>query len=212
MNIRVILFFFLTFFSSHLIEAQESMPKKAYNDLLQGNKRAVEDKSIHKDYLAESKLIQLAQGQEPKAIIVTCSDSRAVPEIFFDQGLGDLFVIRVAGNVIAALELESIKYAATILKAPLVVVLGHQNCGAVEAVLKEKSQIIPMITKKIKSAFSYGKIQKSDTLKKATEANVSYVVEEIKKQEFIKSLMDKDLIDVKGAYFEITSGKVSFFQ
>jgi carbonic anhydrase len=191
------------------IEGLEKFPsQKVIEELMSGNQRALDNNTIHKNYLEESRLIGLSKGQLPKAIIVTCSDSRVPPEIIFDQGLGDLFVVRIAGNVVADVELESIKYAAFHLKAPLILVLGHENCGAVNAVLKDNIQDIPVIAKKIKNAFTFGKVNKKDSLKKATEVNVSYVVKEILNADFIKTLKSKNYIDVKGAYFQISNGKV----
>jgi carbonic anhydrase len=187
---------------------EKSPPQTVLEELMLGNQRALDNNTLHKNYLEESRLIGLSKGQLPKAIIVTCSDSRVPPEIIFDQGLGDLFVVRVAGNVVAEVELESIKYAAFHLKAPLVLVLGHENCGAVDAVLKDNFQDIPVIAKKIKNAFAFGSVGKKDSLKKATEVNVSYVVKEVLNADFIKTLKSENKVDVKGAYFQISNGKV----
>ncbi|EIM78432.1 carbonic anhydrase [Nitritalea halalkaliphila LW7] len=100
--------------------------------LLEGNKRFSEDHPIHPDQTLE-KLRALSQGQHPIAAIVSCSDSRVPPELLFDQGLGDLFVIRNAGNIVSDYEIGSVEYAIEHLEVPLVIVLGHTQCGAIGA-------------------------------------------------------------------------------
>ena len=112
-------------------------PQAALDDLKAGNQRFANDE------LSEAKLgwkrrIQLPQAQHPMSVVLTCSDSRAAPEIIFDQGLGEIFVVRVAGNVGGPEVYASIEYAVAELKAPLVVVLGHSQCGAVATALKAK--------------------------------------------------------------------------
>lgn len=114
--------------------AQGLDAKGALERLLQGNQRFSNDlmTKTHKD---SDRRIEVAKGQHPIAIVVCCSDSRVPPEQIFDVGLGDIFVIRVAGNVVDAIELGSIEYAAAHLHVPLVVVLGHERCGAVTAAI-----------------------------------------------------------------------------
>jgi carbonic anhydrase len=96
-----------------------------------GNRRFVEGRPIHKDFASRRR--ELVSGQHPPVIVISCSDSRVPPEIIFDQGLGDLFVIRTAGNVADPIALGSIEYAAEHLHSPVLVVLGHESCGAVTA-------------------------------------------------------------------------------
>ncbi len=114
-------------------------PKEALKRLKEGNARFVADMPKEAE-LGSKKRIELAQGQKPIAVILTCADSRAAPEIVFDKGLGVLFVIRVAGNVTGPEVYASIEYALAELKTPLIVVLGHTSCGAVAAALKGKEQ------------------------------------------------------------------------
>ena len=114
--------------------AQGLDAKHALERLLEGNQRFIGDLTIkgHKD---SERRVEVAKGQHPIAIVVCCSDSRVPPEQVFDVGLGDIFVIRVAGNVVDAIELGSIEYAAAHLHVPLVVVMGHERCGAVTAAI-----------------------------------------------------------------------------
>ncbi|MBL9164442.1 MAG: carbonic anhydrase [Planctomycetaceae bacterium] len=112
-------------------------PQQALDDLKAGNLRFADD-GLREAKLGSKRRIQLAQGQHPMSVVLTCSDSRAAPEIIFDQGLGEIFVVRVAGNVGGPEVYASIEYAVAELKAPLVVVLGHTHCGAVATALKAK--------------------------------------------------------------------------
>ena len=122
--------------------------------LIEGNARFISGKTLSKDLSSTRRIDLMKNGQHPFAVIVSCSDSRVPPELLLDQALGDLFVIRVAGNVITPVELGSVEYAVEHLKAPLVVVLGHEGCGAVTAAVQggEIPGSISAITDKIKPA------------------------------------------------------------
>src|SRR5512135_449398 len=105
--------------------------------LMDGNKRYVEGTPINKD-LGDTKRKEILKGQHPFATVITCSDSRVPPEHIFDQGLGDIFVVRVAGNVVDSIALGSIEYGTEHVQTPLLVLLGHSDCGAVKATLGAK--------------------------------------------------------------------------
>lgn len=128
--------FYSFFFISPLLFCLS--PQEALKKLQEGNERFVSDKSLRCLTDKEDRRKALVNNQKPFAIILGCSDSRVAPEILFDQGLGDLFIIRVAGNVLGSSEIDSITYAVKALLCPLIVVLGHENCGAVEAVWQKK--------------------------------------------------------------------------
>src|SRR5256714_9894906 len=115
-----------------MISASEALDR-----LLEGNRRFVSDVRGSAALVTQTRRSELAEGQEPFAIILGCSDSRVPAEIVFDQGLGDLFVIRVAGNIVASSQIGSVEFAAERFGTPLVVVLGHSRCGAVLATLEE---------------------------------------------------------------------------
>jgi carbonic anhydrase len=106
--------------------------------LVAGNQRFLEEKTIH-PHQNKNSVLKNQNGQHPFAVIVTCSDSRVAPEILFDQGIGDLFVIRNAGNLISDIDMGSIEYAVEHLDAKLVVVLGHTECGAIKAYVGDKN-------------------------------------------------------------------------
>src|SRR5688572_24995916 len=118
-----------------MIAAYEALAR-----LREGNRRFVSDARNGSTSATHSRRQALTAGQEPFAIILGCSDSRAPVEIVFDQGLGDLFVIRVAGNIVASSQIDSVEFAAQISGCRLVVVLGHSRCGAIAATIEELSR------------------------------------------------------------------------
>jgi carbonic anhydrase len=180
----------------------------AIQRLLQGNERYVKDEL---EYPNQSMIRREAviNTQKPFAVIVGCSDSRVPPEIIFDQGLGDLFIIRVAGNVIGPIELDSIEYAALCLEASVVLVLGHESCGAVSAVVNNQAQVIPSIAKLIKPAVEIAKRDKGDLLENAIKENVELVVNHLKKRKNIRDLIKKNKMKVIGGYYDLNTGKVN---
>ena len=111
--------------------------RQALDNLREGNRRFVTGVRSGDVLASDTRLVELASGQEPFGIILGCSDSRVPAEIVFDQGLGDLFVIRVAGNIVASSQIDSVEFSAERFGTPLVVVLGHSKCGAVEATVQE---------------------------------------------------------------------------
>ena len=172
----------------------------AFQYLKDGNKRYLENKTITRNTNAQDREI-LKDGQKPFAIIVTCSDSRVSPEIYFDQKLGDIFVIRNAGNIADTATLGSIEYAVEHLKVPLIVVVGHSRCGAVTGALNggEYPENLQTIINAISPA-----IKNSKTLEDAVHANIDYVVNRIRENKIVKRLGAA----VIGACYNIESGEV----
>lgn len=175
---RVIKCLILILFTVPLIGTEGGLQK-----LIEGNARYV---SGHKE--------PLERVQTPFAVVVACSDSRVAPEIIFDQMLGDLFVVRVAGNVVTDSGMESINYAIDQLHASVVMVLGHKLCGAIEAVRAHMIQDIPKIASLIEPA-----IKDTTTIEEAVKANVRNVVEKLRSQLTVQ---------VVGGYFDFDTGKV----
>src|SRR5439155_16101250 len=136
---RAIMSTLLAFVVSLTLQAQETRPSPAaaWQKLKEGNARFVSDRLAARQ-IGEERRARLAKGQQPFAVVLSCADSRVVPELLFDQGLGDVFVVRVAGNIADKAMLGSIEYAVEHLHVPLVVVLGHESCGAVQAALDGK--------------------------------------------------------------------------
>jgi carbonic anhydrase len=191
--------------------------KEALNRLIEGNQRFSSSNSIHphEDWNWRS---ELCGGQHPFAIILGCSDSRVPPELIFDQGFGDLFVIRVAGNVIDPDVAGSIEYGVIHLEISLVVVLGHEGCGAVTAALaseskrEEESEEIKSLLARIQPALlevdRSGK--EEEVLSAAVEANVCWSMRQLGEVPVIKDAIEKDSLQVVGAVCDIETGKVDF--
>lgn len=189
--------------------AQLKNPQEAFQKLMQGNQRYVDGKSIHPGQTVERRE-KLVGKQEPFAVIIGCSDSRVPPEIIFDQGIGDLFVVRVAGNVVGPIELDSIEYAAEILYSPFILVLGHQNCGAVRAVLSGEgySEDIENISPFIEKAVKKAKSLPGDRLTNTIKANVQLMVDYLGSTPILKKLVKDGKLKIMGGYYELEEGKV----
>lgn len=182
--------------------------------LMNGNVRFVAGKLLHPHQDA-SRRQEIAPKQHPVAIVVSCSDSRVPPEIVFDLGLGDLFVIRVAGNVLDDAGIGSIEYAAEHLKVPLVVVLGHKNCGAVSAAvggghaMGHIGSVVEAIAPAVDEAKKGCSCKEGDLVEAAGRANVELVVKTLKNSVPILShLVNEGKLSVVGAYYDMDSGKV----
>jgi len=193
--------------------------------LKEGNKRFVSGvRSIDK-LLSHANREELLTGQEPFAIILGCSDSRVPAEIVFEQGLGDLFVIRVAGNIVAPSQVGSVEFAAEQFKTRLVVVMGHTHCGAVKATLDEMhrprgetSQNIQSIVGRIRPSlvpFMHTELwhQPDALLKQATRANIIASVNQLRhSSSVLEKLIEQDSLLIIGAEYDLQSGEVSFFE
>jgi len=191
--------------------------------LKKGNQRFILDtpQNANKD---AARVQELTQGQAPKAVIVSCSDSRIPPEIVFDQGLGDLFVIRTAGNVMGDYELGSVEYAAAVLQTKLIVVLGHSSCGAVNATIahncSEHAEPVPGHIASIVQAIGGGSKVKgvfagnkdAEDLKQLTvEANVIDGVNQLRNSTpILNDLYQSGEIQILGAVYHIESGEVIY--
>jgi len=178
--------------------------------LLEGNVRYVEQRRLNPNQTDERR-DSLIGGQSPYAIILGCSDSRVPPEIIFDQGLGDLFVIRVAGNVVDDIVLASIEYAAEHLHSPLLMVLGHTNCGAVAAALQddELDGHLPSIARAIEEAVERARDAEGDTLDMTIRAHARITAEHLRVSEpILKGRVDKGRLKVVAAYYDLDTGIV----
>ena len=175
--------------------------------------------------MSHTKRDQLVSGQKPFAIILGCSDSRVPAEIVFDQGLGDLFVIRVAGNIVAPSQVGSVEFAAEKFKTRLVVVMGHSQCGAIHATVEEmhrpnaeQSINIKAIVDRIRPAvepFRHTELwqQTDELIKQATHANVLAAVNHLRHgSQTLEHLAENDELLIVGAEYDIESGKVEFFE
>ena len=187
---------------------------EAMKKLMNDNKLYVAGKSRHPHQTLGHR-VEVAKGQNPFAVILGCSDSRVPPEILFDQGLGDLFVVLVAGNVVDNAVQGSIEYAVEELSVPLVMVLGHERCGAVKAAVEvvEKGGQLPgqieTIIDTIKPAVEKVKGKAGNLLENAINANVLMVVEKLKASEpIIAKFVEEGKLKIVGANYELNSGIV----
>lgn len=195
--------FIAALFFMRFLPAAPQNPQEALQMLIEGNARFSSDQSEHPDRTSERRL-ETVQLQTPFACIVGCSDSRVPLEIIFDQGIGDLFIVRVAGNVVGPLELDSVEYSVIYLKSKLILVLGHENCGAVAAVLAGQTKDIEDVAKLIQPAVNEAK----GDLETAIKANVRKVVRQLQNTPVIKDYMSKGKVDVRGGYYNFHTGKV----
>ena len=190
---------------------------EALERLREGNRRFASGTTSDSESGFLANRAEFADGQNPFAIILACSDSRVPVELVFDQGLGDLFVIRVAGNVVAPSQVGSVEFAAAQLGVKLVVVLGHSNCGAVDATLKElaqkqelRSPNLRAIVDRIRPAIDSLTDQDVD-LQDAVIANVHHSVGRLQHGSLIlENLVDSGELMIVGAEYSIESGKVNF--
>lgn len=196
---------------------------EALKNLKEGNERFVSDK-CDTNLRNSSRRPELVAKQEPFAIILGCSDSRVPAELVFDQGLGDLFVIRVAGNIVAPSQIASVEYCAETFKTPLVVVMGHTHCGAVNATLselklplEERSEnlraIVNRIGPSVESLLETDLVNQPDELMRvAVRSNVRACVAHLHHgSKILEQLTISNGLEIVGAEYCLESGKVEFF-
>ena len=195
--------------------------EEALNRLRKGNKRFVSDSSIFNNAPShKSRRHSLAEDQDPFAIILGCSDSRVSSEIVFDQGLGDLFVVRVAGNIVAPSQIGSIEFAVERFGARLVVVMGHSRCGAIQATLdslrcpsENQSKNLRSIVDRIRPSLELLDIDQDPeiTLQQAVRANIHSSVSQLQHESrVLEQLIKKDDLLILGAEYSLDTGIVNF--
>ncbi|WP_246169161.1 carbonic anhydrase [Rudanella paleaurantiibacter] len=188
-------------------------PRIALRKLMGGNRRFVEHKSI-RPRQDQAALTSTEKGQKPFAIVVSCADSRVPNEIIFDQGVGDLFIIRTAGQVMAEASYGSIEYASVVLGSKLIVVLGHQSCGAVDAAVKRPENLpghIIALVNSIKPAAQKAKAMGGNLLENAIRQNVIEQVNSLRDLDPVLSRKYQNgEILIVGAVYNLGTGKVEF--
>jgi carbonic anhydrase len=190
-------------------QSQRRTADDVLKELVAGNERFVTGHTLNPRQ-SPADFSKLASGQAPDVVIVGCADSRVPPEILFDQGVGDLFVIRVAGNIVngaGPIVKGSIAYAVVVLGASLVMVLGHSECGAVKSALETKQQALPGSIRDLVGLVDTGKEQ---DLNRAITANVRSGVVKLKTLEpTISRYVETKRVKVVGAVYDLASGKVT---
>jgi len=198
--------------------------REALERLREGNRRFASDTRSHGALTSQARRDELTSGQEPFAIILGCSDSRVPAELVFDQGLGDLFVIRVAGNIIAPSLVGSVEFAADLFSTRLVVVLGHSQCGAIKATLDElqrqtgtPSRNIQSIVDRVRPAVEglvTGDLQhdREALMHAAVRANIRASANHLRHgSEILEQLIEREGLLIVGAEYSLETGVVDFF-
>ncbi len=201
-------------------EKQQNMtPKQALIRLKEGNQRFLNNKLIPRDYLKQAK--QASYGQFPYAVVLNCMDSRSVPELIFDQGLADLFTLRVAGNVLNNDNLGSMEYATQIVGARLIVVLAHTSCGAVagacnDVKLGHLTDFINKIKPSVEPGIKETGIKNCDNPKLIdviAKNNALLVVNQIlKRSPILKELVSSKQVGIVAGLHDIKTGEIRFFE
>ncbi|MEG5045290.1 carbonic anhydrase [Microcoleus sp. B4-C1] len=192
------------------ISRNDLTPDAALQKLMDGNQRFADKKRLNPNQDLV-RLTEVAESQKPFAAILGCADSRFPSEIIFDQGLGDLFVCRVAGNVATPEEIGSLEFGTLVLGAKVVVVVGHKRCGAVSATVKG-AQVpgqIGSLLDAIKPAVESSKNQAGDKLENASKANVVLQANRLKASPVISKLIEDNKLKVVGGYYDLDTGRVS---
>ena len=198
--------------SSHASSQEVPTADEVWKGLMAGNARFVAGKPQTRALVSLRQ--KLASGQSPKAIILACSDSRVGPELIFDQSLGDIFVVRTAGNVADAVGLGSIEYAVDHLHSPLLIVLGHQKCGAVSAACsgeKMPSRNLDAIVERINPAVTQAKTyaKADDLIESAIKENVHQSAKDVlANSQIIRDAVKAGKLSVIEGEYELDSGKV----
>ena len=202
-----------------MISAREALER-----LREGNRRFASDLRNRDMRTTQARRTELAAGQEPFAIILGCSDSRVPAEIVFDQGLGDLFVIRVAGNIVASSQVGSVEFAAARYGTRLVVVLGHSQCGAILATLEELQQptgsqsrnlrsIVDRVRPSVEGLLATELRHDPDALvQQAVRANIRVSANQLRHgSDVLEQMVQKDGLLVVGGEYSLETGIVDFF-
>lgn len=198
--------------------------REALQRLREGNARFVAEATMSADSTSRMRRLELAAGQEPFAIILGCSDSRVPAELVFDQGLGDLFVIRVAGNIVAPSQIGSVEFAAARFHTRLVVVLGHSQCGAILSTIEQLQQpvakqsrnmmsIVTRVRPSVESLLATDlRHDHNELVHQAVRANVRASANQLRHgSEVLEDLIDRNGLLVVGAEYSLETGIVDFF-
>jgi carbonic anhydrase len=187
--------------------ASTASPADALKLLMEGNQRFTEGKMDHPRQGAAQR-VSVAGGQHPFACILSCSDSRIPPETIFDQGLGDVFVLRVAGNVPEPAGMESLRYAVDSLGPRLILVLGHRQCGAVNAAVTGNTADFPVIDAGILPAVVEARKMPGDLMENATLQNVRAGVQRLSRWRPFAAMVKSGQLKIVGGIYDLHTGKV----
>jgi carbonic anhydrase len=184
-------------------------PDEALQKLIAGNQRFAEHHPQYPDQSA-ARMLEVAQAQHPFATVLSCADSRVPAEIVFDQGIGDIFDVRIAGNIATPAALGSIEYAVALLETPLLMVLGHERCGAVTAAVQNEPLpgAISTFVKAILPAVEQVKNQPGDQIDNAVTANVAYQIEQLKRSSLLTERLQAGKLKIVGGRYDLDTGLI----
>ena len=184
-------------------------PDAALQALLEGNRRFTQHHPQYPDQ-SQARLQEVAQAQHPFATVLSCADSRVPAELIFDQGIGDIFDIRIAGNIATPEAIGSIEYAVVLLGTPVLMVLGHERCGAVTAAVKNEALPgqIGSFVKAILPAVDRVKGQPGDAVDNAVIANVHYQIEQLKRSPLLTERLQSGKLKIVGGRYDLDTGEV----
>lgn len=196
--------------STSSLSITDLTPQAALDRLIVGNQRFTQHHLEHPDQSAD-RVKELTQAQHPFVTVLSCADSRVTAEIIFDQGLGDIFDVRVAGNIATPEVVGSIEYAVELLETPLLMVLGHERCGAVTAAVEqgELPGQIGTFVDAILPAVNQVKDMPGDTVDNVVSANVRYQVEQVMRSSLVRDRQQSGQLQVVGARYDLDTGAVS---
>ena len=189
---------------------QSLSPDAALQKLMEGNQRFAQHHPQYPDQ-SQARLQEVAQVQHPFVTILSCADSRVPAEIVFDQGIGDIFDVRIAGNIAIPEAIGSIEYAVVLLGTPVLMVLGHERCGAVTAAVQNEALLgdISSFVKAIKPAVERVKDQSGDAVENAVVANVQYQIERLKRSPLLSERLQSGKLKIVGGRYDLDTGSVT---
>jgi carbonic anhydrase len=189
------------------VKALISDAEMAISMLKEGNYRFTNNVRINRNYLNE--VYATKEKQEPFAVVISCMDSRTAPELIFDQGLGDIFSIRIAGNVVTPEVIASAEYACKVVGSKVILLLGHSECGAIKGTINNvQLGHLPYITEKIRA-----NIEHHTCIHEITKKHVEAGIKKIKKDSgILGELVDQNEIKIIGGIYDVSTGQVSFLE
>lgn len=197
-------------FPQKAVAKEELTPEQALQQLVEGNERFVKRQRKNPNQTF-TRVIEVAKGQKPFASILGCADSRVPSEIIFDQGFGDLFVCRVAGNIATPEETGSLEFGSLVLGSKVIMVVGHKRCGAVDATVKgaqvpgQIATLLAAIQPGIESSLN----QPGDKLENACKANILSQIRKLKTSPILSQLVSEKKLIIAGGYYDLDTGRVT---
>jgi carbonic anhydrase len=201
-------------FAKRMATTEAMTPDQALQRLIEGNARYTSQQLTHPRQTME-RISEVAKGQKPFAVILGCSDSRVAPEILFDEGLGDLFVVRVAGNIATSDVIGSIEFAVAEFGSPLVMVLGHERCGAVKATVEALEKKIAVtgyigtLARAIAPVVETVKDQTGDLIDNVVKANANYSAKRLKQSPILTKAVKDGKLKIVAARYDLETGAVT---